>query len=127
MRTAWKAIPTLSRTCAHCCRGLSAAHGSAYAAGMQQELDERKFLTDGLARPPGSSDDAGFELGPEVFGYPASQVARLVSEAALTRGARWAFFDRADHARRRVTDVASPTNSTLPSRSILTAASSTGR
>src|ERR1700680_2256398 len=29
MRTAWKAIPTLSRTCAHCCSGLSAAHGSA--------------------------------------------------------------------------------------------------
>src|ERR1700731_2180873 len=29
MWTAWKAIPTLSRTCAHCCSGLSAAHGSA--------------------------------------------------------------------------------------------------
>src|SRR5271168_2864086 len=29
MRTAWKAIPTLSRTCARCCSGLSAAHGSA--------------------------------------------------------------------------------------------------
>src|SRR3984893_8151447 len=29
MRTAWKTIPTLSRTCAHCCSGLSAAHGSA--------------------------------------------------------------------------------------------------
>src|SRR5947207_16003703 len=29
MRTAWKAIPTLSRTCAHCCSGLSAADGSA--------------------------------------------------------------------------------------------------
>src|SRR5206468_8178924 len=29
MRTAWKAIPTLCRTCAHCCNGLSAAHGSA--------------------------------------------------------------------------------------------------
>src|SRR5215469_7913889 len=26
MRTAWKAIPTLSRTCAHCCRELSVAH-----------------------------------------------------------------------------------------------------
>ena len=32
------------------------------------------------------------------------QVAHLVSEAALTRGARQAFFDRADHTRRPVTD-----------------------
>jgi hypothetical protein len=32
------------------------------------------------------------------------QVAHLVSAAALTRDARQAFFDRADHARRPVTD-----------------------
>ena len=32
------------------------------------------------------------------------QVAHLASEAALTRGARQAFFDRADHTRRPVTD-----------------------
>ena len=45
-------------------------------------------VTDGPTRPPGSSEDAGFELRPEVFGCLASQVAHPVSEAALTRGAR---------------------------------------
>ena len=34
------AIPILSRMCADCCSGLSAAHSSAYAAGIQQETDE---------------------------------------------------------------------------------------
>src|SRR5215475_10706483 len=64
MQTAWKVIPTLSRMCAHCCRGLNAAHGSAYAAGIQQELDEWKSLTDG------SSEDAGFELRPGGIRVP---------------------------------------------------------
>jgi hypothetical protein len=35
--------------------------------------------------------------GPEAFGYLALQVAYLVIEAALTRGVRRAFLDRADH------------------------------
>src|ERR1700730_5805722 len=42
--------------------------------------------------------------GPEAFGYLALQVAHLVIEAALTRGVRRAFLDRADHTRRPVTD-----------------------
>jgi hypothetical protein len=42
--------------------------------------------------------------GPEVFGYLALQVAHLVREAALMLGTRSIFFDRADHARRPVTD-----------------------
>jgi hypothetical protein len=40
--------------CAHCCSALSAAQGSSYAAGIQQELDEWESLTDTPARPPGS-------------------------------------------------------------------------
>src|SRR5215469_9008925 len=55
MRTAWMAIPTLSRTCVHCCSGLSAAHCSAYA---QQELNEWESLTDAPVRPLGSSRTA---------------------------------------------------------------------
>jgi hypothetical protein len=92
MRTAWKAIRTLSRTCAHCCSGLSAAHSSAYAAGIQQEtgrtgiLDRRAGET-AWQQPKGT----GFELRPEVFGYLALQVAHLVREAALTRGVRRPF------------------------------------
>src|SRR3984893_3119578 len=105
MRTAWKAIPTLSRTCAHCYSGLSAARGSAYAAGIRQELDEWQSLTDAPARPPGSSRMArALNSGQRSSGNLALQVAHLVSEAALTRGARLAFFDRADHTRRPVTD-----------------------
>ena len=37
MRTAWKAIPTLSRTCAHCCSGLRVfGGGSATSAGCAE-------------------------------------------------------------------------------------------
>ena len=39
------AIPILSRMCADCCSGLSAAHSSAYAADIQQELDEWECST----------------------------------------------------------------------------------
>jgi hypothetical protein len=39
MRTAWKAIPTLSRTCAHCCSGLSAAHDCLLQQRVCCELD----------------------------------------------------------------------------------------
>jgi hypothetical protein len=60
-----------------------------------------------------------FELRPKVSGTLLCRLYHLVSEAALTRGARQAFFDRVDHTRRSVTDQAS--------RSILTVASSTGR
>src|SRR5215831_18536326 len=66
--TAWKAIPILSRTCTPCCSGLSAAHGSAYAAGIQQELDEWESLTDAPATPDGSSDDAGLNSGQRYSG-----------------------------------------------------------
>src|SRR5262249_51419242 len=87
MRTAWKAIATLSRMCVHCCKGLSASRFP-YAPGIQQELDERKSWTDGPARPPGSGDDA--DLGQRFSGTLLLQIAHLVSGAALTHGARLA-------------------------------------
>ena len=87
MRTAWKAIPTLSVCARIAAGGLECCPRFPYGAGIQQELDERKSLTDGR-RGPGSGDDASFELRPGVFGYRALRVAHLVSEATLTRTAR---------------------------------------
>jgi hypothetical protein len=49
---AWKAIPTPSLMCTPCCTGLSAAHCSAYATGIPQELNEWESLTDAPVRPP---------------------------------------------------------------------------
>src|SRR5437867_5854747 len=92
MRTAWKAIPTLSRTCAHCCSGLRAAHGSTCAAGIHKKLDEWESLTDAPERHTWQQPNGtGFQLRARDFGCLALQVAHLAREAALTRGVRRAF------------------------------------
>src|ERR1700730_11874784 len=65
MRTAWKAIPTLSRTCAHCCSGLRVfGEGSATSAGCAEIVGIRfrsgllaggdRIRTIGPARAPGA-------------------------------------------------------------------------
>src|ERR1700730_4350141 len=63
MQTAWKAIPTLSRMCAHCCSGLSAAHGSACAASIKKKLNKGESLTDAPERHAWQQPNGtGFEL-----------------------------------------------------------------
>jgi hypothetical protein len=55
----------------------------------------QQIAAEGRALPPFAKVSQR-ALRPKVFGYLALRVAHLVSEAALTRGARQAFFDRAD-------------------------------
>jgi hypothetical protein len=70
-----------------------------------KKLDEWESLTDTPARHAWQQPNGtGFELRQEVFGYLALQIAHLVREAALTRGARRAFRRSRDHARRPVID-----------------------
>jgi catechol 2,3-dioxygenase-like lactoylglutathione lyase family enzyme len=55
----WKAIPTLSRTCAHCCSGLSAAHGSADQRRILVGPDAHK-IDELVRRSPGRAYDVDF-------------------------------------------------------------------
>src|ERR1700736_3133152 len=70
MRTAWKAIPTLSRTCAHCCSGLSAAHGSADQWRILVGPDAHK-IDELVRRSPGRAYDVDFfEQFAREVGWP---------------------------------------------------------
>src|SRR5207237_10411519 len=70
MRTAWKAIPTLCRTCAHCCSGLSAAHGSADQWRILVGPDAHK-IDKLVRRSPGRAYDVDFfEQFAREVGWP---------------------------------------------------------
>src|SRR5438552_13596254 len=54
MRTAWKAIPTLSRTCALCCSGLSL---TASVIGNFAGFSDWRIATRASREGPGEGDD----------------------------------------------------------------------
>src|SRR5262252_10082800 len=101
MRTAWKAIPTLSRTCAHCCSGLSAAHCSAYA---QQELNELESLTDAPVRPLGSSRTARTLKSGRRSSVPCFAGCAPCERGSADAGYAVDILRLADHDRRPVTE-----------------------
>src|SRR5438105_11597044 len=119
MRTAWKAIPTLCRTCAHCCSGLSAAHGSADQWRILVGPDAHK-IDKLVRRSPGRAYDVDFfeqfarEVGwpclPDIAPTLLSPTGGEVGEGALFGSAtesnggthdRIRREDRGSHGRRQ--------------------------
>ena len=85
MRTAWKAIPTLFRTCAHCCSGLSAAHGSDHC----RQIWLRRLGTDGSRKlTAGGKWIRTFGSPTDPLPFRDSQ-ARLPSRFDLPTRNRW--------------------------------------
>ena len=88
MRTAWKAIPTLSRTCAHCCSGLSAAYGRRHPT----KTGRTEILSPTGRRRPGlgtcilvASARAGTEVSFEMPWLQGSRIVRGVIEGDIRR------------------------------------------
>src|SRR5690349_6914966 len=92
MRTAWKAIPTLSRTCAHYCSGLRAfGGGSATSAGCAEIVGIR-FRSGLLAGGNRIRTCMGFFLSSSRFG--------LLPVLCSEREGRSLFFNRAARDKR---------------------------
>src|SRR5438046_2143752 len=100
MRTAWKATPTLCRTCAHCCSRLNAAHGSADQWRILVGPDAHKI--DELVRrsPERAYDVDFFEQFAREVGWPClPDIAPTRLSPPAEREARGPYLDRRQKAR----------------------------
>src|SRR5437016_5887471 len=106
MRTAWKAIPTLSRTCAHCCSGLRVfGGGSATSAGCAEIVGIR--FRSGLLAGRSWIRTFGSACCKRFGNSPANDGPRLLSSRAFRA---WLFLGRESFGgellvRRRFDDI----------------------